>query len=955
MRKLFLFMTVVFALALSLSAAVSAAGPEFDGLPVVFVSSESSGDGSGSSAENALGNAAGYADLVRSKDPGAYKKNALYLGFEKIASTGGTVVICGELTLDSADAFRDSPAEFHVPANKTDKGFRITSVYGGTDHRALSGARLIIDQAACQSINLSFNSKVLIENVTVVYVYDVGTIWYHDGDATVFIEFGGYTSEVGEGVETLSLPKEGAVKDRYPLLIAGRRYSDVSQTDLTVRSGKWQGAVAGCHGMVVAGKANYPACVNGNARLSVYGGEIGLLCGEGYTDTRCEKSRIYGILDVYIGPDAYVRFANGSPTANISKNKRLIYDVKSINPNSIRNFETAEQIGDGVPPELIEYTYGYEVENGYAVLNRITSFTDSDSLVIPETVDGFKVRKIAGSFKYSGPKLKTLSIPEGTETIEARAFSGFDRLNTVFFPTTLKEIGDGAFEKCYELLDVFIPSTCATVGENVFAGCVDLIVTTDAPGAPADHAFREKIPLFITSDSGDANYDGRVSSLDVIRLKKYLAGYDPETLTSNVIVGTGADSDGNGTVSSADVIRLKRYFASYDLLTGNYEVALGKTDSPQPQGFTFDPKDYTSVTAFPPPEGDKRKIVVDYMLSMANMEWTPSEDFNIGWKGTARFGINLRFKAGTKYLGLPYSETTSSLDMFEQFLYGGKFKDRTYYYEEVVGNNCSQSMILSYQQLVDLPVVEKPTKPTEERKGLLELPVDRRGRPILKDPTMFGYDETWTTTELFKCNSKESVMKAYAACDAGDILYLSVVGSGHTRMVDKVVYNRDKEGNIDPASSYILTIEQTNAWDKERPGVNSTWWIDHKYTFATLYSKNFYPVTLNIFHEDTPLETAYILYNGKNSPETAQTRLNGTVSSNFPLTYLLLTLKDSEGRTVSFAKAYRNDFTQFYSADLEDYREELFKGVAKGTYTFTARAGIARGGVDLESFEVTVE
>lgn len=95
MKKTLLFLTAVFALALSLSAAVRAEVSDFGGLPVVFVASEPRGDGSGSSAENALGNAEGYADLVKGKDPGAYKKNALYLGFEKIASTGGTVVICG--------------------------------------------------------------------------------------------------------------------------------------------------------------------------------------------------------------------------------------------------------------------------------------------------------------------------------------------------------------------------------------------------------------------------------------------------------------------------------------------------------------------------------------------------------------------------------------------------------------------------------------------------------------------------------------------------------------------------------------------------------------------------------------------------------------------------------------------------------------------------------------------
>lgn len=74
---------------------------------------------------------------------------------------------------------------------------------------------------------------------------------------------------------------------------------------------------------------------------------------------------------------------------------------------------------------------------------------------------------------------------------------------------------------------------------------------------------------------GDVNGDGKITALDIVRLKKYFAAYDPDTETSFVEIGPGADADGDGVVSSADIVRLKRYFAEYDLGTGSPTIKLG--------------------------------------------------------------------------------------------------------------------------------------------------------------------------------------------------------------------------------------------------------------------------------------------------------------------------------------------------------------------------------------------
>ena len=320
----------------------------FEDLPVIYIAAVAKGTGDGSSPENAMGNADDYASLVSQKDGKAYLKNALRLGFDALKDTGGTVVVCGPLTVDSADAFRDSPAEFHVQASNVNKLFKLTSVYGDQDYRT-SGAKLILDQTTCQSLNLIFRSKVTIENITIDYKYSKGTSWYKDENATMFIIFNGMESVVGEGVVVNAVPASGATAGRYPSLIAGHRYSEVASTNLTVKSGTWYMVIAGSHGM----GEKYPGIVKGDAKLTVTGGTIAYLLGEGgMHKTYSPSSEIQGNLEVIIEKGAIVKNANGSFSNNKADRKTITYDVTTINKANITNFSTATQTGEGNPPPV---------------------------------------------------------------------------------------------------------------------------------------------------------------------------------------------------------------------------------------------------------------------------------------------------------------------------------------------------------------------------------------------------------------------------------------------------------------------------------------------------------------------------------------------------------------------------------------------------------------------------
>ena len=132
-------------------------------------------------------------------------------------------------------------------------------------------------------------------------------------------------------------------------------------------------------------------------------------------------------------------------------------------------------------------------------------------------------------------------------------------------------------------------------------------------------------------------------------------------------------------------------------------------------------KENCKVAIFKAPESDNyRQVVMDYMMKMANITWTPKETFSIKWKGEPRFPINLVYEKGKTYHGMTYTDTKGTLDMFEQLLEDGEMTPNSEYYDECFGNHCSASMIMSYQQILDFPF-RGLCKPNSARGTMLKL------------------------------------------------------------------------------------------------------------------------------------------------------------------------------------------------------------------------------------------
>jgi len=382
------------------------------------------------------------------------------------------------------------------------------------------------------------------------------------------------------------------------------------------------------------------------------------------------------------------------------------------------------------------------------------------------------------------------------------------------------------------------------------------------------------------------------------------------------------------------------------------ETTPSETTTPEPtkkdynfgNGITINTlKKKSSYTVFEAPEGDYRKAVVDYMMKMATIEWKAAEDFTIQWRNPSDkdYTVNIPFKKGQTYYGVPYGQTKAGFDEFLEYVKDDIFESPSYYYDDIIGNHCSSSMFLAFQQVI--PVEYGTFRPTEARKGIFKLAGE------LEKPE----GATWYSKDVHKLNGTKKTFEAYASMGPGDILFKCIAGSGHTRLVNRVETVYKTNGEIDHNKSYVYTIEQTNALDTQLKK-NTTWWVDHKYSFADLYVKEFMPITADVFHNGAESLDAFISMSGKNTPEKINDALTGTINSNFPINYVRITIKDPQGNIKSAFTVH--NISNLYTYKLANMYTVL--GINKlpaGNYTYTLRAGIARGACTLESFEFTVE
>ena len=100
---------------------------------------------------------------------------------------------------------------------------------------------------------------------------------------------------------------------------------------------------------------------------------------------------------------------------------------------------------------------------------------DSETLVIPDEIDGKPVKGIRGDV-FNSTDLVSVTLPNSIDTIRGHAFEGCCNLREINLPKDLKYIGGHAFDGCYYLQHVDFPQSLRYIGGYAFNECDELTI-----------------------------------------------------------------------------------------------------------------------------------------------------------------------------------------------------------------------------------------------------------------------------------------------------------------------------------------------------------------------------------------------------------------------------------------------------------------------------------------------
>ena len=384
-----------------------------------------------------------------------------------------------------------------------------------------------------------------------------------------------------------------------------------------------------------------------------------------------------------------------------------------------------------------------------------------------------------------------------------------------------------------------------------------------------------------------------------------------------------------------------------ETVSGDIVETDGENKKDEPKRLSEDEKaKYHKVVEFELPT-DFRKALVDYMFKCAEIKWVAKDNFDM-IQDNVTWTVGLSYKKGTVYHGIPYTDTPVSYSFFKDKIVNGKYIPESFGWEEAPGLNCYSSIILAYQQF-DPYTGGRVESWIPGNKDFWMDPVgDYEGK------------DTPLTHEVCELNGKEKMCEAYAHLQNGDVIYdvTDIVNfMMHCRViVGEPTVVRNGAGKVIPTRSYVTCIESTNKFDASRTdGVNTTWYVNHKYTFDNLYSTGYVPITFKAYSK--PLSEMEVPYIGLDTEITSQLlakgALTGMIKSNFPILYARAEILDANGKVVESIEKI-NRFSSTKKMSVRTNFGKTFEKLETGkNYTFVLTSGLSHGDVELSRVDFT--
>lgn len=164
----------------------------------------------------------------------------------------------------------------------------------------------------------------------------------------------------------------------------------------------------------------------------------------------------------------------------------------------------------------------------------------ASSCVVPAEIDGKAVVEIASN-AFIGDSLRSLTLPDGVQTIADKTFANCKSLTSVKFPSRLQTIGDSAFSNCESLTSVEFPDGLQSIGSRAFYNCRSLksLRIPNSLQTIGDSAFYGLQSLSRVDVSPNANFrliDGVLFSKDGKTLVAYFENLRKESPKETYVV-----------------------------------------------------------------------------------------------------------------------------------------------------------------------------------------------------------------------------------------------------------------------------------------------------------------------------------------------------------------------------------------------------------------------------------
>lgn len=354
----------------------------------------------------------------------------------------------------------------------------------------------------------------------------------------------------------------------------------------------------------------------------------------------------------------------------------------------------------------------------------------------------------------------------------------------------------------------------------------------------------------------------------------------------------------------------------------------------------------------------RREAAETYLRELSSIRWRSDVDLTYTHTGDGT-GSRWNIVKDRLYEGLPYSYAGASagawLDhpgtMDENGIYnmtglsvaliGGTSTSSR------IGIDCSGTLSHSWQS-IGASIRTESTNAMTPNSGFLRV-------GDYKAP-----EDQYESTKTDCTNNGTAVMyEAYAQLQKADGMVTSN-GSGHARFVVDVKVVRNQNGSINGSSSTVTFIEQNGLMSSGQHYYDSTlkenvylcMTVDKTYTFSSLYSGGYLPVTCKELIDPAPIAAPKIT-DSVTTP-TKSNLFDGTVSCNWALDNITITIADKSGKTVQSSLLHpkrRTELAVKMSQFNDDMRAGKTAGVidlsklASGTYRCTVTARTVAGHV----------